>query len=208
MLISPDSRISGILFLIIFVSLTLYFGFSKIAQGNTVSIYGLLGGVGVALLLMIYVIRFNRFDVLAKTAKVLLSVFFIVILAYFISSFYLTNADIQVASPESTNIMIQNLFFYGVGLVIAILFYILLLYSVVGVKALIFSSLAQITERPISFLAFMNILPSQILAVKEGRVSYSPRMKSTKKISNWIPCIPRLILERSSTRPNYVMGIC
>lgn len=135
MLISPDSRISGILFLIIFVSLTLYFGFSKFAQGNTMSIYGLLGGVVVALLLMIYVIRFNRFDVLARSAKALLSVFFIVILAYFISSFYLTNAEIQVASPGSTEIMIQNLFFYGAGLVIAILFYILLLYSVVGVKA-------------------------------------------------------------------------
>jgi hypothetical protein len=135
MLISPDSRISGILFLIIFVSLTLYFGLSRFAAGNAISIYGLLAGVLTALLLMVYVVRFNRFDVLAISAKALLTVFFMVILAYFISSFFLANGEIQAANPGSTDILIQNLFFYGVGLVITVLFYILLLYSVVGVKA-------------------------------------------------------------------------
>ncbi len=135
MLISPDSRISGTLFFIIFSSLTLYFGFSRFAEGNAMSIYGLLGGIIAALLLMVYVIRFNRFDVLAISAKALLSVFFVLILGYFASSFLLKTSEIQAAFPGSTDIMIQNAFFYGVGLLIIILFYILLLYSVVGVKA-------------------------------------------------------------------------
>jgi hypothetical protein len=99
------------------------------------SIYGLLGGVIMALLLMIYVIRFNRFDVLAMSAKAILTIIFILILGFFVSSFFLKTSEIQAASPGSTDILIQNLFFYGAGLIILILFYILLLYSVVGVKA-------------------------------------------------------------------------
>ena len=135
MLMSPDSRISGILFFIIFSSLTVIFGISKFSEGNTMTIYGLWSGIIAALLLMVYVIRFNRFDVLAVSAKALLMVLFILILSFFVSSFSIRIGEIQAGSPGYLDILIQNVFFYGIGFIILVLFFILLLYSVVGVKA-------------------------------------------------------------------------
>jgi hypothetical protein len=129
MIFSEDSRINGTLFAIALISIAYYF----VAQDRIVTEALYFGFFAGALIIVASVLR-NRFDLLAVTAKGILTLSFLIIVLYLIYGFTLTGSTVSSAGGIS-ELSAQNIFFYGVGIFITGVFYFMLLYSIVGVKA-------------------------------------------------------------------------
>ncbi|NYT06234.1 MAG: hypothetical protein GKC04_07715 [Methanomicrobiales archaeon] len=129
MVFSEDSRVNGFLFAIALGYIAYYF----ISQDRIIIDALLFGSFAGALVIVSSVLR-NRFDLLAVTAKALLSLSFCIIVLYLFYGFTLTDTALN-GSAQVNELSAQNIFFYGVGIFITGVFYVLLLYSIVGVKA-------------------------------------------------------------------------
>jgi hypothetical protein len=131
MVFSEDSRINGILFFITFLFIT----YSFLIQDRIV-LDGLYAGLFIGALVISLVVLRNRFDLLATSAKVLLTISFLIVAGYLLFGFLVTGPpDSPDQLPGIDEITAQNIFFYGIGILISAVFYLLLLYTIVGVKA-------------------------------------------------------------------------
>ncbi|MDN7026018.1 hypothetical protein FGU65_14185 [Methanoculleus sp. FWC-SCC1] len=130
MLFSADSRYNGILFGLLFGAIIWHFLPYECIVMEALGLGFVLGIVIVG-----YVLFKNRFDVLATSAKALLTIACVVILGYLLTSFMTVTSSMTVGTAvDVSKISAQNTFFYGGGVLITILFYAVLMYSIVGVK--------------------------------------------------------------------------
>jgi hypothetical protein len=125
MFLSDDSKINGLLFSIMFSLLILFY----LVQGNIV-MEGLMTGIVAGVITNTVLITKNRFDIHANIAKIVLS-FFLMVTLIVLGYGFITS----LGNGSGSEYVIQTSFFWGMGLLIAVIFYILLMKSIVGVKA-------------------------------------------------------------------------
>jgi hypothetical protein len=131
MLFSEDSRINGILFFI-----TLLFITNSFLSQERIILEGLYAGLFLGVLIISLVVLGNRFDLLATSARILLTFSFLIITGYLIYGFIIANQPEAFGAPGGIGgVTAQNIFFYGLGILISTVFYVLLLSTIVGVKA-------------------------------------------------------------------------
>jgi len=129
MFLSTDSRKSAILFGSIFLILminSLHFEFLYLQS----TLFGFIIG---AIISGIFLYT-NRFDRLAIAARGLLTVFFFFILFTLVISYFDMSASIPTDS-YSSELAMQILYTHLLGIIAALLVYLLLFYSIVGVKS-------------------------------------------------------------------------
>jgi len=130
MLFSSDSRFNGIVFGILFGYVIWHF----FPYGCIVP-EALGMGFFLGIVLVVFVLVKNRFDILATSAKVFLTIAFAVIVGYLVSSFSTKSATmVPDATAAMGKITAQNTFFYGSGILVATIFFVVLMYSIVGVR--------------------------------------------------------------------------
>jgi len=130
MLFSEDSRINGIVFVLAISVISYHF-----LNQNRVIPDALLFGALLGVVLISGVIIRNRFDILATSAKILMSISFIIIIGYLLFGFFIKSySTSELTTAEAAMVTTQNAFFYGVGIIVTCVFFLLLMYSIVGVK--------------------------------------------------------------------------
>lgn len=142
MLLTDDSRMNGLLFLIMFLIITAYY-----INIHQIDQYAFAGGIIFGIILNYIVISKNRFDILAVIAKIMLTCFFIIIFCFLLIGFSNTlNPAIpldthalagnnSLNSETGTAYTIQQTFYWGIGLLALVIIYLLLMKIIIGVKA-------------------------------------------------------------------------
>lgn len=129
MFLSTDSRTSSLLFGSIFLIITINYFRPELLYIESIAIGVIIGGI-----IITYVLLYNRFDILAIAARTLLTIFFIIIITMLAGSYFSQLSSIS-QSEYSSEFATQTLFTHLMGIVFAILAYIFLFYSIVGVKS-------------------------------------------------------------------------
>ena len=83
MFLSTDSRISSLLFGSIFLIITINYFRPELLYIESIAIGVIIGGIIVS-----YVLLYNRFDILAIAARILLTIFFIIIITMLAGSYF------------------------------------------------------------------------------------------------------------------------
>lgn len=129
MVLSTDSRNSSLLFGSIFLIITMYYFRPELLYIESIAIGFVIGGIIIS-----YVLLNNRFDILAIAVKLLLTVFFFIVIAMLIGSYF--NALSSIPQSEYSSELATQIFFtHLMGIVFSFLAYAFLFYSIFGVKS-------------------------------------------------------------------------
>ncbi|MBP2133409.1 FtsH-binding integral membrane protein [Methanomicrobium sp. W14] len=133
MIFNEDSRINGVIYAGIFAAIPVFYVMLSPWANITLLVASFSAGVLTGLVFVAKSVLTNRYDNLAKMAKVLFTAFFAVIIGFLAYEIYASSADTEAA--VSSAYAAQNIFFYGAGIVISLILYVLALKLTVGVRA-------------------------------------------------------------------------
>ncbi|WOF17054.1 hypothetical protein F1737_10375 [Methanoplanus sp. FWC-SCC4] len=133
MLFNEDSRVNGVLYAVIFAAIPVFYVILTPGANTGLLIVTFAAGVVSGAVFVINSVFTNRYDNLAKFAKVIFTLFFAIIISFLAYELYISSY-----SPESTvsgAIALQNVFFFGTGIVMSAILWWLSIKVTVGVRA-------------------------------------------------------------------------
>lgn len=133
MLFNEDSRINGVIYAGIFAAIPVFYVLSSPWANMSLLIPAFSAGILCGVVFVIKVVITNRYDNLARFAKVLFTIFFAIIIGFLAYEMYRTAfaPDRAVEAAYAA----QIIFFFGVGIVLSLILYWLAIKITVGVRA-------------------------------------------------------------------------
>ncbi|MFA5396819.1 MAG: hypothetical protein WC346_12500 [Methanogenium sp.] len=133
MLFNEDSRINGVIYTGVFTAIPIFYVYSSPWADLGLLKLTLAAGFLCGAVFVAKVVITNRYDDLAKFAKVLFTLFFTIIIGFLAYQMYLTTFAPGAGVGEAY--AMQNIFFFGVGIVLSLILYWLAMKITVGVRA-------------------------------------------------------------------------
>lgn len=133
MLFNEDSRINGVIYTGIFAAIPVFYVYSSPWADIGLLTLTFSAGVLCGAVFVAQVVITNRYDNLAKFAKVLFTLFFAIIIGFLAYEMYLTSFAPDTAVSEAY--VTQNIFFFGAGIVLSLILYWLAIKITIGVRA-------------------------------------------------------------------------
>jgi hypothetical protein len=133
MLFNEDSRINGVIYAGIFAAVPAFYLYLTPWADVSLLMPAFFAGAICGAVFDIKAVMTNRYDNLAKFARVLFTVFFAVIVGFLAYEMYVTAISPETAVDSAY--AVQNIFFYGIGIVLSLILYWLAIKITVGVRA-------------------------------------------------------------------------
>jgi hypothetical protein len=133
MLFNEDSRINGVIYAGIFAAIPIFYVYLSPWADVGLLMLTFSAGVVCGAVFVVKAVITNRYDTLGKFAKVLFTLFFAIIISFLVYELYLTSFAPDGVVSEAY--VIQNIFFFGIGIVLTAILYWLALKITVGVRA-------------------------------------------------------------------------
>ncbi|MBN2733816.1 MAG: hypothetical protein JXQ82_03030 [Methanomicrobiaceae archaeon] len=133
MIFNEDSRINGVIYAGIFAAIPVFYVMLTPWANIYLLILTFSAGFLCGFVFVVKSVITNRYDNLAKFAKVLFTIFFTIIVGFLFYEMYMT-----ALSPESgatDAYAAQNIFFFGAGIVLSLILYWLAIRLTIGVRA-------------------------------------------------------------------------
>ena len=133
MIFNEDSRINGIIYCGIFAAIPVFYVSLSPWANIPMLIMAFGAGFAIGAIVVVRSVLSNRYDNLAKMAKLLFTIFFAIIIGFMAYELYATSFSPDTAISE--DILIQNIFIFGTGIVISLILYWLSIRITIGVRA-------------------------------------------------------------------------
>ncbi|MBP5475802.1 MAG: hypothetical protein J6X83_06110 [Methanomicrobium sp.] len=129
MLFNEDSRINGFIYTIVFAAVPYFY--VMISPWANISLLVMMYSIGIILggVAVVKSVITNRYDFLALIAKILLTVLFLTIIGFLLYEMSLAVMDATDAYAA------QSIFFFGAGIILAVILYWIAMKITVGVRA-------------------------------------------------------------------------
>ncbi len=129
MLFNEDSRINGFIYAIVFAAVPYFY--VVISPWANIDLLLMMYSIGLILggIIVVKSVITNRYDNMALFAKILLTVFFLTIIGFLLYEMMLAVMDVTSAYAA------QSIFFFGAGIVLAVILYWIAMKITVGVRA-------------------------------------------------------------------------
>ncbi|ADN34912.1 hypothetical protein Mpet_0134 [Methanolacinia petrolearia DSM 11571] len=133
MIFNEDSRINGIIYCGIFAAIPVFYVNVSPWANITLLLLAFGSGAGVGAVAVIRSVLSNRYDSLAKIAKLLFTIFFAIIIGFLAYELYASSFSADASVSE--DLILQNVFVFGTGIVISLVLYWLAIRITIGVRA-------------------------------------------------------------------------
>ena len=133
MIFNEDSRINGVIYTGIFAAIPVFYVISSPWADVNLLILTFSAGIVCGAVFVAKAVITNRYDNLAKFAKVLLTIFFITIVVFLAYEMYRTVIAPDTAVSEAY--AAQSIFFFGAGIILSLILYWLAIKITIGVRA-------------------------------------------------------------------------
>jgi len=133
MIFNEDSRINGVIYAGIFAAIPCFYVYLSPWANIGLLLISFSSGVLIGLVFVARAVLNNRYDNLAVMAKILFTVFFAIIVGFLAYEMWIF--AIEPESETTSAYAAQNIFFFGAGIVVSVILYILAVKLTIGVRA-------------------------------------------------------------------------
>ncbi|MDD3406877.1 MAG: hypothetical protein PHP13_02205 [Methanomicrobium sp.] len=133
MLFNEDSRINGAVYAGIFAAIPVFYVMLSPWANIFLLLIAFSAGVLCGFVFVAKSVLTNRYDNLAKLAKVLFTIFFAIIVGFLAYEMWIS--AIEPAEEVSSAYAAQNIFFFGAGIIVSLILYGLAIRLTIGVRA-------------------------------------------------------------------------
>ncbi len=133
MIFNEDSRINGIIYCGIFAAIPVFYVVLSPWANLPLLFLGFGAGLVAGAFAVVKAVLSNRYDNLAKIAKFLFTIFFTIIIGFLAYELYASSFSPEASvAPE---VMVQNVFIFGTGIIISLILWWLAMKITIGVRA-------------------------------------------------------------------------